>query len=168
MKPEQSFQLSTWACFCTTHLFHDRKTAQLKEENSAQTVFKFPPVSFRTPHSYAICTTRVLGLALLSLDNQKLSGWNQSRVFNSRHGRAFAPHTSFMTEKLPNLKMIIQPKQFLSSLLLAFAVTELLWLFLLLVVRQTISLDMYQSGTFVRTLAAHPFKKIIRWVPDDT
>jgi hypothetical protein len=74
----------------------------------------------------------------------------------------------FIPEKLPNLKMKTLPKQFLSSLLLAFAVTELLWLFLLLVVRQTISLDMYQSGTIVRTLAAHPFKKNIRWVPDDT
>ncbi len=34
----------------------------------------------------------------------KLAGQNLGRAFNFRHGRAFAPCTSFITQKLHNLK----------------------------------------------------------------
>ncbi len=146
-----------------TLLFITEKLPNLKRKTQPKQVLYYLSSAFALPivMLYALL---VLGLALLSLDNHKLTGWNLSSVFNSRHGRAFAPHTSFATEKLPNLKMKTRPKQFLSSLLLAFALPELPCLFLLLLVKQPISWYMYQSGTFVRTLEAHPFNKKIRRV----
>jgi hypothetical protein len=39
-----------------------------------------------------------------AMDKLKLSGQNLDRVFNIRHGRVSNTCTSFITEKLPNLK----------------------------------------------------------------
>jgi hypothetical protein len=39
-----------------------------------------------------------------AMEKLKLSGQNLDRVFNVRHGRASNTCTSFITEKLPNLK----------------------------------------------------------------
>jgi hypothetical protein len=39
-----------------------------------------------------------------AIDKLKLAGQNLDQVFNFRHGRAFAPRTSFIAAKLPNLK----------------------------------------------------------------
>jgi hypothetical protein len=38
------------------------------------------------------------------MDKLKLAGQNLGQVFNFRYGRAFAPSTSFIAAKQPNLK----------------------------------------------------------------
>jgi len=50
------------------------------------------------------------------MDKLKLAGWSLGQIFNFRRGRAFAPCTSFITEKLSNLKMKTQLKQRLGYL----------------------------------------------------
>ncbi len=55
-----------------------------------------------------------------AIDKLKLAGQNLDQVFNFRHGRAFAPRTSFIAAKLPNLKWKTWPKQLLGYLLWAF------------------------------------------------
>jgi hypothetical protein len=47
--PGPSFQLKIWACANNMQFLHNNKTAWLKVENSAQTTFRFSPVSFRAP-----------------------------------------------------------------------------------------------------------------------
>jgi len=46
-KPGPSFQLKVWACIHFDKYIHIIETAQLIVENSAQTSFRFSPVSFR-------------------------------------------------------------------------------------------------------------------------
>ncbi len=55
------FNFRTVRSFTSFTLFRNRKTAQLKVENSAQTTFRFSPVSF--------CTLRIISEHRLSFDN---------------------------------------------------------------------------------------------------
>ncbi len=53
------------------------------------------------------------------MDKLKLAEQNLGQVFNFRYGRAFAPSTSFITAKQPNLWLKTWPKQLSGPLPLA-------------------------------------------------
>ncbi len=61
----------------------------------------------------------------LSMVKLKLSGQNLGQVLNCRRGHALELCTSFVTEKLPNLKGKTKPEQLLSSLRLIFTLLNL-------------------------------------------
>jgi len=63
--------------------------------------------------------------SLFSRSEHGLSGQNQGRDFNFRHGSSVAPCIYFTTEKLPNSKLKTGSKQLLGSLLLTFALPGL-------------------------------------------
>jgi hypothetical protein len=58
------------------------------------------------------------------IDKHSQAGQNLGRVFNFRHGILPTPCTSFITEKLPNLKLITWPEQLLGFLPSALALPE--------------------------------------------
>ncbi len=62
------------------------------------------------------------------MDKLNLMGQNLGLIFNSRHGRTFAPRNSFTAAKQPSLKWKTQSKQLLRYVLSAFALPGVAYL----------------------------------------